>query len=52
VPFLTVRVQLWLSVDDFEGQLPPAQVGVVAERVWVPIVSQVLAKPPHALQAP
>ncbi len=49
---MTARVQLWLSVDGDEGQLPPAQVKVVTERDRVPVVSQALEKPPHALQAP
>ena len=29
-------------------QVPEPQVGVMTERLWVPVVSQVFEKPPHA----
>ncbi len=46
------RAQACVSVEATPAQVSLWQVGVVTERVRVPIVSQVLAKPPHALQAP
>ncbi len=47
-----LRVQLPVSVVVTVSQLPPLQVGVNTERVRVPVVSQVLEKPPQLLQLP
>ena len=33
-------------------QLPALQVGVMTERLWVPVVSQTFEKPPQAPQLP
>ena len=51
VPFVE-RVQLRDSLVVTVEQPPPLHVGVITLRLWVPVVSQVLAKPPHAPHAP
>jgi hypothetical protein len=47
-----VRVQLCIPVDIMLVHAPALQVGVVTVRDWVPEVSHVFAKPPHAPHAP
>ena len=49
---LVFRVQEPVCVVVDVEQPPPLHVGVMTERVRVPVLSQTLLKPPHALQGP
>jgi hypothetical protein len=48
----TVRVHDWVWVELLLPHVPPPHVYVVTLRLWVPVVSHVLAKPLHVLHAP